>query len=129
MKNLYRILTLVMVCLLSQSCYDYPIDDNGLLITDREECYISSIILRGPDDRDVLVSSTISDENNTITGIARFGTNLTKLKPECGTAQDCIVTPTMGVWTDFSTPRQYTVISGNRKVKKTYTVTITLQGE
>ena len=104
MKNLYKILTLVIVCLLSQSCNDYPVDDNGLLVTDSEECYISSLILRGPDDRDVLISGvTIDDENNTITG--------------------------MGVWTDFSQPRQYTVISGNRQVKKTYTVTITLQGE
>ena len=130
MKNLYKILTLVIVCLLSQSCNDYPVDDNGLLVTDSEECYISSLILRGPDDRDVLISGvTIDDENNTITGIAKFGTNIKKLKPECGTAKDCIVTPTMGVWTDFSQPRQYTVISGNRQVKKTYTVTITLQGE
>ena len=124
MKNLYKILTLVIVCLLSQSCNDYPVDDNGLLVTDSEECYISSLILRGPDDRDVLISGvTIDDENNTITGIAIPGTNIKKLKP------DCIVTPTMGVWTDFSQPRQYTVISGNRQVKKTYTVTITLQGE
>ena len=52
MKNLYKILTLVIVCLLSQSCNDYPVDDNGLLVTDSEECYISSLILRGPDDRD-----------------------------------------------------------------------------
>ena len=118
MKNLYKILTLVIVCLLSQSCNDYPVDDNGLLVTDSEECYISSLILRGPDDRDVLISGvTIDDENNTITGIAKFGTNIKKLKPECGTAKD------------FSQPRQYTVISGNRQVKKTYTVTITLQGE
>ena len=130
MKNLYKILTLVIVCLLSQSCNDYPVDDNGLLVTDSEECYISSLILRGPDDRDVLISGvTIDDENNTITGIAKFGTNIKKLKRECDTAKDCIVTPTMGVWTDFSQPRQYTVISGNRQVKKTYTVTITLQGE
>lgn len=48
MKNLYKILTLVIVCLLSQSCNDYPVDDNGLLVTDSEECYISSLILRGP---------------------------------------------------------------------------------
>ena len=129
-KSLHKISTLVIVCLLSQTCKDYPVDDNGLLVTDSEECYISSLILRGPDDRDVLISGvTIDDENNTITGIAKFGTNIKKLKPECGTAKDCIVTPTMGVWTDFSQPRQYTVISGNRQVKKTYTVTITLQGE
>lgn len=130
MKKVYRMLTLVMILLLTQSCNDYPVDDNGLLLTDSEECYISSLILRGPDDRDVLVNgATIDDENNAITGVAKFGTNLKKLKPECGTAKDCIVTPTMGAWTDFSQPRQYTVISGNRKVKKTYTVTITLQGE
>ena len=43
MKNLYKILTLVIVCLLSQSCNDYPVDDNGLLVTDSEECYISSL--------------------------------------------------------------------------------------
>ena len=81
------------------------------------------------DDAEKELGVTIDDENNTITGIAKFGTNIKKLKPECGTAKDCIVTPTMGVWTDFSQPRQYTVISGNRQVKKTYTVTITLQGE
>ena len=98
MKNLYKILTLVIVCLLSQSCNDYLVDDNGLLVTDSEECYISSLILRGPDDRDVLISGvTIDDENNTITGIAKFGTNIKKLKPECGTAKDCIVTPTIGL--------------------------------
>lgn len=130
MKRSFYILILILGSLLPQSCNDYPIDDNGLLITESEECYISSLILRGPDDRDVLVGgAVIDDENNTITGIAKFGTNLTKLKPECGTAKDCIVTPNMGVWTDFTQPRQYTVISGNRKVQKTYTVTITLQGE
>ena len=129
MKIFCKIATLIVLCLLAQACNDYPVDDNGLLITDSEECYISSLILRGPDDRDVLVSYDIDDEAGTITGVAKFGTNLSKLKPQCGTAKDCIVTPAMGVWTDFTQPREYTVISGNREVSKTYTITITLENE
>lgn len=129
MRYIYKIASFIVICLLTQACNDYPVDDNGLLITDSEECYISSIILRGPDDRDVLTSFNINDENGTITCVAKFGTNLAKLKPQCGTAKDCIVTPSMGVWTDFTEPRQYTVISGSRKVSKTYTVTVTLENE
>lgn len=127
MRNIYKYIGFIFVCLLTYACNDYPVDDNDLLITDSEECYISSFILRGPDDRDVLKSFNIDDENNTITGVVKFGTNLKKVKPECGVAKDCIVTPAMGVWTDFSEARQYTVISGNRQVKKTYTITLTLE--
>lgn len=129
MKNIYKILALMVACFCMQACNDYPVDENDLLITDSEECYISSLILRGPDNRDVLVSYDIDDDNNTITGIAKFGTNIKSVKPQCGVAKDCIVTPSMGVWTDFSQPREYTVISGNRQVKKTYTISITVQGE
>lgn len=116
---------------LSAACSkDYPVDDDGLLITDSEECYISSFILRGTDDRDVLVSSSIDDDNLTITGVAAFGTNLKKVKPECGVSKDSkIVGQKMGVWTDFTQPQQYTVVSGNLKVRKTYTITVTVQGE
>lgn len=35
----------------------------------------------------------------------------------------------MGSWIDFSQSREYTVISGNRQVKRTYTITVALQGE
>lgn len=134
MKNVFQILSLLFVCLLAQSCGDTPLDGNDLLITDSEECYISNFELKGPDDRNTLVSTIIADvegdnTKGTITAVAKFGTNLKHVKPNCSVAKDCIMTPAMGVWTDFSQPRQYTVISGNRKVKKTYTITVTLQGE
>ena len=38
MKSVYRILSLLFVCLLIQACGDAPLDDNNLLITDSEEC-------------------------------------------------------------------------------------------
>lgn len=132
MKSTYRILSLLFVCLLAQSCGDYPLDDNNLLITDSELCYISNFELRGPDDRNVLVETNIPDvegDGTVITAVAKFGTNLKHVKPHCSVAKDCILTPSMGGWIDFSQSRQYTVISGNRQVKRTYTITVSLQGE
>ena len=132
MRSIYRILSLLFIGLIVQSCGDTPLDDNNLLITDSEECYISNFELRGPDDRNVLVETNIPDvegDGNVITAIAKFGTNLKHVKPHCSVAKDCIITPSMGSWIDFSQSREYTVISGNRQVKRTYTITITLQGE
>ncbi len=132
MKSIYRILSLLFVCLTAQSCGDYPLDDNDLLVTDSEECYISNFELRGPDDRNVLVETNVPDpesDETVITAVAKFGTNLKHVKPHCSVAKDCIITPSMGSWIDFSQSREYTVISGNRQVKKTYTITIALQGE
>jgi hypothetical protein len=117
---------------MAQSCGDYPLDENDLLVTDSELCYISNFELRGPDDRNVLVETKVPDvesDETIITAVAKFGTNLKHVKPHCSVAKDCIITPSMGSWIDFSQSREYTVISGNRKVKKTYTITVTLQGE
>lgn len=134
MKTVYRTLSLLLVCLLAQACGDAPLDDNDLLITDSEECYMSNFELRGPDDRNVLVETNIQDveaddTKGIVTAVAKFGTNLKHVKPHCSVAKDCIITPAMGLWTDFSQSRQYTVISGNRQVRKTYTITVALQGE
>ncbi|MDR1370554.1 MAG: hypothetical protein LBJ72_10610 [Dysgonamonadaceae bacterium] len=131
MKNsiLFLILS-VSVAFGIYSCSDTPIDDDGLLVTERAECYISMFELLGPDNRTVLVSSASVDTLNcTVTGVAKFGTNIKHVKPYCGLVSDAKMTPAMGDWIDFSQPRQYTVISGNRQVKKTYTITITVQGQ
>lgn len=107
---------------------DYPTDENGMLITDREDCYISQFELLGSDGLSVLVDKAVIDEENlTITAIAKFGTDLKYVKPYCNIATDALLTPRMGTWIDFTSPRKYTVISGNRQVKKEYTITVTLQ--
>jgi hypothetical protein len=112
------------------TCSDYPIDDRNLLITDNEECSMTVFEILGPDNRNTLVGTAVIDnENNTITAVAKFGTNLKHVKPRCSVEIDCIVTPKMGEWVDFTQSRQYTVISGNRKIQKTYTITVTAQGE
>lgn len=104
------------------------IDDNGLLITTRSECYMGFFELLGTDNFTVLTATaTVDTVALTVNGIAKLGTNLTHVKPYCSVVTDAIVEPAMGQWVDFTSPRQYTVISGNRKVKKTYTITITVQ--
>ncbi len=125
-------LALLFIVLTLGSCKkDFPIDDNGLLITERSECYMSNFELLGSDHRTVIVGKAVIDTLAlTVNAEVLYGTNLKNLKPHCSVVTDAIVTPTMGVWTDFSdlaNPKQYTVISGNRKVKKTYTVHITVQ--
>ncbi|CCH01050.1 hypothetical protein FAES_3041 [Fibrella aestuarina BUZ 2] len=108
---------------------DDPIDANGLLVTQRSQCYMTSFDLLGSDHRTVLVSGQTKVDTTalTVTAVARFGTNMQRLKPFCSVVTDAIVEPNMGVWTDFTQAQTYTVVSGNRQVRKTYTVTVTLQ--
>lgn len=110
------------------SCNDDVIDNNGLLITQRSQCYMSFFDILGTDNVTSLAGSAVIDTVAlTVNATAKLGTNLKHVKPYCSVVTDAIVEPAMGTWVDFSSPRQYTVISGNRKVKKTYTITITLQ--
>ncbi|GAB3959555.1 hypothetical protein GCM10028805_55890 [Spirosoma harenae] len=111
------------------SCGKEPIDESGLLITNRTQCYMTFFDLLGTDHRTVLVSGqTVIDTTAlTVTAVAKFGTNMQRVKPYCSVVTDAIVEPTMGIWTDYSQAQKYTVVSGNRQVRKTYTVTVTLQ--
>lgn len=133
MKRTNRALfILVGVVLLFSSCAkDFPVDEKGLLITERSECYMSNFDLLGSDHRTVIVGRAVIDTTAlTVNAKVMYGTNLKNLKPFCSVVTDAIVTPTMGTWEDFSNldnPKQYTVISGNRKVRKTYTIYLTVQ--
>ena len=115
------------------ACSDYPIDENGLLITDRHSCYMSSFGLVGTDNQTVLLeqptvaNGLIDTIACTVTAVAKYGTNLKKVKPYCSVTDDIFVTPSMGKWEDFTQPHQYTLISGDRQVSKTYTITVTVE--
>jgi hypothetical protein len=117
-----------------------PVDEDGLLITDRTECYVSRFELLGADYNTVRAgipgNSTAYQEAKidtiacTIDIEVKWGTDLKNLFPQFTLAQDCKLSPKITGVTDFSDlehPRQYTVISGNRKVKKTYTIRLTVQ--
>ena len=132
MKKIFSILFYGMaVMIFSTACSDNPIDEDGLLITDRDECYVSNFDLAGTDHLTVKVGDVIIDNDAcTINITVAYGTDLHHLYPKFSLVTDAKLEPKITGITDFSdlaNPRQYTVISGSRRVRKTYTIYITVQ--
>lgn len=102
-----------------------------MLVTDRTDCYMSRFQIRGTDNYTILADVTIGKGIDTVAltvnATVKHGTDLTRLKPNCSLSPESSLTPSMGIWTDFSNPLQYTVVSGNKQIRKTYTVTVTVE--
>jgi hypothetical protein len=110
---------------------DYPIDEDGLLITTRQECYVSNFELLGTDYVTVRTKAPVIDTlAQTIRVEVAFGTDLKNLYPQFTLATDCKLDPKITGKVDFSnlaSPKVWTVISGDRQIKKPYTVYVTVQ--
>ena len=131
-KYLITILTLFFITLVWVRCAkDYPVDEDGLLITTRAQCYVSNFELLGADFQTVRTAAAVIDTTAlTINTIVLYGTDLKNLYPQFSLVTDAKLDPKIVGKVDFSdlaNPKMYTVISGNRQVKKTYTVFITVQ--
>ncbi len=132
MKKIFSLILFSLALLTTATaCYDNPVDDDGLLITDRDECYVSNFDLTGTDRLTVRVGDAIIDnEACTIHVTVAYGTDLRHLYPKFSLVTDAILEPKIEGITDFSdldNPRKYTVVSGSRRVRKTYTVYVTVQ--
>ncbi len=110
---------------------DYPIDEDGLLITTRAECYVSNFELLGTDYVTVRSKSPVIDTTaQTIRVEVLFGTDLKNLYPQFSLVTDAKLDPKITGKVDFSDlahPKLWTVVSGNRQVRKAYTVLVTVQ--
>lgn len=110
---------------------DKPVDEDGLLITDRQECFVSNFELLGADFQTVRSKAPVIDTTAcTITQEVFFGTDLKNLWPQFSLATDAKLDPKITGKVDFSdlaNPKQYSVVSGNRKIRKTYKILITVQ--
>lgn len=130
-KYILLSLALVVAALALVRCTDYPVDEDGLLITYRAECYVSNFDLLGKDFQTVRVAApTIDTVAQTINIQVFYGTDLKNLWPQFSLITDAKLDPKINSFVDFSdlsNPKKWTVISGNRKVKKTYTVYVTVQ--
>ncbi len=131
-KNISIILALVLASITWISCSkDKPVDEDGLLITTRKECYVSNFELLGTDYVTVRVGSPVIDTvAQTVKVTVAFGTDLKNLYPQFTLAQDCKLNPKITGRTDFSdlaNPKKWTVISGDRQIQKPYTVLLTVQ--
>ena len=133
MKRYIRIsCALALATLIWSGCTKkFPVEGDGLLITNRTECYVSNFDLLGSTFVSVISGDPVIDTvAQTVQATVFYGTDLKNLYPQFSLPTDCILTPAITGKTDFSdttNPRKYTVVSGNRKVKKTYTVFISMQ--
>src|SRR5690242_6620878 len=131
-KYIKLLLALLLVTFAWAGCTKhFPVDEDGLLITTRTDCYVSNFDLLGADFNTVLTGSPVIDTSaGTVKAVVFFGTDLKNLYPQFSLATDCKLDPKITGKVDFSdtTHRKiYTVISGNRKIRKPYTVYITVQ--
>jgi hypothetical protein len=130
MKKILFFLTLVVFTGCSK---DVPVDEDGLLITARAECYVSNFELLGADFQTVRTKNAVIDTTACTVDVTVFyGTDLKNLYPQFTLVTDAKLDPKITGKVDFSdlaNPKSYTVISGNRKVRKTYKVLITVQSK
>jgi len=122
---------ILSTCIFLSCNKDFPVDEDGLLITTRAECFVSNFELLGSDFVTVRVGAVVIDTTaQTIKLTVQFGTDLKNLYPQFTLASDCKLDPKITGKTDFSelaNPRKYTVVSGNRQIRKLYTILITVQ--
>lgn len=132
-KYLLTISAIMFVLMAWVRCTDFPVDDDGLLITSRGECYVSNFELLGSDFQTVRTKAAVIDTTALTVNVEVFyGTDLKNLWPQFSLVTDAKLDPKITGKVDFSdlaNPKKWTVISGNRKVEKTYTVYVTVQAK
>lgn len=132
MKANKIIATILLVVFVSWGCSkDVPIDEDGLLVTQRAECYVSSFELLGTDYVTVRSKAAVIDTvAQTINVEVFFGTDLKNVYPQFTLVTDAKLDPKITGRMDFSdlaNPKVFTVVSGNRQVRKPYTVIVKYQ--
>ncbi len=131
-KYLITIATIVLITFAFVRCAkNFPVDEDGLLITTRGQCYVGNFELLGADFQTVRSTTAVIDTTaQTINTIVLYGTDLKNLYPQFSLVTDAKLDPKITGKVDFSdlaNPKKYTVVSGNRLVKKTYTIYITVR--
>jgi hypothetical protein len=132
-KYIKIILSLLLVTTAWAACSKTkePIDEDGLLITTRAECYVSNFEILGSDYVTVRNKTAVIDTvAQTIQVVVNFGTDLKNLYPQFSLVTDAKLDPKITGKVDFSdlaNPKVWTVVSGNRQVRKPYKVIITVQ--
>lgn len=129
--NKIGVLLLATAVWMGCSLTDNPVDEDGLLITDRSECFVSNFELLGADFQTVRTKNAVIDTvAQTIEVEVFYGTDLRNVYPQFSLVTDAKLDPKITGKVDFSdiaNPKVYTVVSGNRQVRKPYTVYITVQ--
>ena len=112
-KKSFIILSVIILAIVSWvRCTDFPIDEDGLLITARGECYVSNFELLGVDFQTVRTKSAVIDTTaQTINVEVFYGTDLKNLWPQFSLVTDAKLDPKITSFVDFSdlaNPKQWT---------------------
>ncbi len=132
-RYINKIAAILLITVIATGCSltEHPVDEDGLLITDRAECFVSNFELLGADFQTVRTKNPVIDTvAQTIEVEVFYGTDLKNLYPQFSLVTDAKLDPKITGMVDFSdlaNPRIYTVVSGNRQVRKPYTVFVTVQ--
>lgn len=131
-KSFVAILALLFSSMMMTACdKDLPVDEDGLLITFREECFVSNFELLGTDFQTVRFGAPVIDTlAQTVNVTVLTGTDLKNVYPQFSLATDCKLDPKIVGRVDMSdlaSPKEWTVISGNRKIRKKYKVIVKFQ--
>jgi hypothetical protein len=130
-KRILSVLIAAFIWAGSGCSKDLPIDEDGLLITERAECYVSNFELLGSDFVTVRSKAPAIDTTaGTINVEVLFGTDLKNVYPQFSLVTDAKLEPKINGKVDLSdlaNPKTYTVISGNRKIRKPYKLIIKFQ--
>lgn len=133
MKRYFGMMMAMLVtALFVGSCAkDQPVDEDGLLITERQECFVSNFELLGVDFITVRAAVPVIDTvAQTVDVTVLLGTDLKNVYPQFTLATDCKLDPKITGKVDLSdlaNPKTYTVVSGNRKIRKPYVLRIKYQ--
>lgn len=130
MKRLFKTLCYVGIFAAMMQmfgCFDYNIDEDGLLISNDPGCYVLNFDLIDTDQKTVKSSvypTIIDTVSCTIDFWVVYGAVLDNVYPRFSLYYNCKLDPKITGRMNLSDmePRQWTVVSGNRKVRKTYTV-------
>lgn len=131
-KYLNTVAALAMVMIALAACkQNFPVDEDGLLITTRQECYVSNFELLGTDYVTVRTKAAVIDTTaQTINVEVMYGTDLKNLYPQFTLVTDAKLDPKITGKVDFSdlaNPKTWTVVSGNRQIRKPYKVIVSVQ--
>src|SRR5688572_14154883 len=115
-KHFKTTLALLVLVWAGVSCSeDFPIDEDGLLITTRGQCYVSNFELLGSDFQTVRSKAPVIDTTNLFIEVeVFFGTDLTNVYPQFSLVTDAKLDPKITGkvdMSDLSNPKQYAVVS------------------
>lgn len=120
--------SVIAACAVS-GCFKYAVDEDGLLISQDDGCYVLKFELYDVDQKPITssVHTTVIDTLScTVDYYYMYGTVLDNVYPRFNLYYNCKLDPKITGrvnWSDKA-PRQWTVVSGSRRVRKTYTVYI-----